>query len=1220
MNRWRNYLFLTLCVLGLLLLPAFGQKTTGLITGVVTDPTGAVVANATVTVTNIGTGQTRTASTDTSGTYTVPDLAPGKYQVAVKTTSFKEALARDVEVHVATTTTLNVPLQMGGATETVEVTTNVVQVQTDSAVLGETIDATQVKELPLNGRNFMGLTQLAPGVSASDKGGFSTKEKGLAGGVDFAVNGNSVTNNLYLIDGANNNDVGSNRTILIYPSVDSIAEFKMLQNSYGPEYGQASGAVITMVTKSGTNAFHGDVFYAGRNDALSAWQWNAKKAAQGDPNARKGMLRRNDFGFAIGGPVIKDRIFFFYNQEWNKETRGVHYEACVPTAAEHVGDFSQDFGANGLDQCGASRPTIPAALAKGTTGSDQYIIANPTLAGQLLAARYPLPNLANPIAGTTHNWSASQNSKLPWDEINGRLDINITKNNILMGRFVRDHWNNPAKGTTGWGDDAFPALNSNWTQPSKMIVGKLTSTIGSSIVNDAEFAYSNNRIDVSVGGTGATVAGTAYTATELLQAITDAFPPIYAENLKNTHMSIPNPGWGGFDPYGAGSTGPEYGIQAPWNNKLDLYSIRDDISWVKGSHTFKAGFLFGWNGKNEDNGSPQSERPGFGARNPLNDGDTGNALANILLPGLVYNLNENSVNTRVQLRWRDYEFYGGDTWKIRKNLTLEYGIRYSLLFTPFQPNNQFTSFNPSAYNPNGAAGDPCNGLWVVGDPCGQANSTFGTDFSSGTKSPYGKYLQPQNYHLFAPRLGISWDPWGDGNWAFRAGVGQFFQRERVSSYFIYANNAPFSLNGSFDRTLSGDTPATPPKGSVSPNGGRVPTTNVPNSWQWNLSVEHSFAKDTALQIAYVGNTAIHQTNSYDINIPDPNATVSCDLTTGSYTASPWACGAFNVGSVAGTGQPVFNTYRPFSNFGTLTYWDTSGHATYHSFQTVFKTRYKRSQLTAAYTWSHSIGNVVLDDSSGSMGDQSYLYYKNTGLDRGNTNINRPHIFTANFTFFLPEMKGYNGFVRNTLGGWELSGITTAQSGHSGTAQLGGGSLPENLDLLPLNAEGKHDNNGLGAPLGLGLRNGIRPLTTGVSCNEGMTGNQIFNADAFTYVGYRIGELPTSGVASRGYCYGPHFVNTDFSLNKNFKLTERIGMQFRFDFFDLFNHPNFAGNSPGNPIKNVNCGPQDANGLYQPCSPTNNLITNETRNPGWGQEGGTIGNAGREMQYGLKITF
>jgi hypothetical protein len=186
--------------------------------------------------------------------------------------------------------------------------------------------------------------------------------------------------------------------------------------------------------------------------------------------------------------------------------------------------------------------------------------------------------------------------------------------------------------------------------------------------------------------------------------------------------------------------------------------------------------------------------------------------------------------------------------------------------------------------------------------------------------------------------------------------------------------------------------------------------------------------------------------------------------------------------------------------------------------------------------------------------------------------------------------------------------------------LGGGSLPENLDLLPLNAEGKHDNNGLGAPLGLGLRNGIRPLTTGVSCTDGMKGNQIFNADAFTYVGYRIGELPTSGVASRGYCYGPHFVNTDFSLNKNFKLTERIGMQFRFDFFDLFNHPNFAGNSPGNPIKNVNCGPQDANGLYQPCSPTNNLITNETRNPGWGQEGGTIGNAGREMQYGLKITF
>jgi hypothetical protein len=465
--------------------------------------------------------------------------------------------------------------------------------------------------------------------------------------------------------------------------------------------------------------------------------------------------------------------------------------------------------------------------------------------------------------------------------------------------------------------------------------------------------------------------------------------------------------------------------------------------------------------------------------------------------------------------------------------------------------------------------------------------------------------------MFAPRLGVAWDPWGDGNWAIRAGLGQFFQRERVGAYYIYANNAPFSLNGNFNRTLMGPTPGALPAGSVSPNGGRVATTNLPNSWQWNLSLEHSFAKDTALQVAYVGNAAIHQTNSYDLNAPDPNSTVTCNLATGTYTVSPWACGAFNVG-----GGDVFNTYRPYGKFGQLTYWNSNGHATYHALQMLAKTKYKRSQLTAAYTWSHSIGNVVLDDSSGNAGDQSYLYWKNTGIDRGNTNINRPHIFIANFTYFLPDLKGSNGFVRNTLGGWEFSGITTAQSGHSITSQLGGNNLPENVNLL---VPGSTDN-GLVAPLGLGLRNGIRPLATGISCNQGMKGNQIFNAQAFTYVGYHIGELPTSGLAGRGYCEGPHFVNTDFSLNKKFKVTERIGMQFRLDFFDLFNHPNFQGNSPGNSVTNVNCGPANGSGQYLPCSPANNVITHETRATGWGQEGGTIGNAGRELQYGLRVIF
>src|SRR3569832_2003365 len=355
-------LLLVLCAVCLLLAPLYAQKTTGSLAGVVTDPSGAVVANATITATNVATGATRTVNADQSGNYRF-EIDPVVYKINAKAPGFKEIVVNNLEVHVANITTQNFTMQAGGATETVEVTANPIQVQTDTASLGEVINDTQVKELPLNGRNFVELTQLAPGVSGANN--FNSKDKGLTGGVDFSVNGNSVTNNLFLVDGANNNDVGSNRTILIYPAVESISEFKMLRNSFGPEFGQASGSVISIVTKRGSNQFHGSVFYSGRNDALSAVDYFTKQ--QG---SAKVPLRRNDYGFTIGGPVKNDKLFIFVSEEWNKEKRGIPGQAsCVPTAAERAGDFSAGFTAKDptkptvlTDQCGAAQPFFSVAF------------------------------------------------------------------------------------------------------------------------------------------------------------------------------------------------------------------------------------------------------------------------------------------------------------------------------------------------------------------------------------------------------------------------------------------------------------------------------------------------------------------------------------------------------------------------------------------------------------------------------------------------------------------------------------------------------------------------------------------------------------------------------------------------------------------------------------------------------------------------------------------
>ena len=1190
MNRFSKWLLLALCVTSLLLVPAFAQKTSGTINGVVYDPSGAVVPGVSVTITNTGTGASRTVTTDAQGVYSAPELEPGIYKVVAKSSNFKESTVNGAEVHVSSITNVDVKLEVGSASEQVEVLANTIQVQTDSAALGEVIDSTQVRELPLNGRSFVQLTQLAPGVSGANN--FDSKNKGLQGGVDFSVNGNPTTNNLFLVDGANNNDVGSNRTILVYPAIESIAEFKMLRNSYGPEYGQASGAVINIVTKGGTNQFHGSAFYYGRNDAVAAAEYFAAR------QHTKDVLRRNDYGFTIGGPAIKDRLFFFYSQEWNKEKRGLTRSSCVPTVEELSGDFSADaaaVAAGGVSNCNAPLPNFVGLPDVDPT--NQYRLLSVDPAGRLLLDKYPSPNIVPTTPGGS-NWAASEGSQLNWRQESGRVDFNINKSNTVMFRYTQDTWTNPSPtGGVYWGDDFFPALTGNWAQPSKMIVGKVTSTIGGHIVNDAEFAYSNNRINITTGGTNP----------GLQQQISDAIIPLYPSNLatKTAPASIPTI-WGGFNQYGSGQN---YWTIAPWNNALDIYTFRDDVSWVKGNHTIKFGAFIGRDAKDEDNGASSTERPTFGTADWDTNHPTGNQLANVLVPGAVWGLSEISTNVRDLLRWRDYEFYVGDSWKVRRNITVDLGVRYSLLYSPYHPDGQMSNFAPALYDPTKPASDACNGLVIVPgtDPCGDANAKFGTTYSAGVDGP-NKHLRDQNYHLFAPRLGIAWDLRGDGKSALRMGLGQFYQRERVSPSNGLTANAPFAVNGGLSRALGGSEQIAG-GGAASPTGGANPNSDVPNSWQWNISFEQSLARDTALQVGYVGNKSTHLTSNYDINAVPSSATSDCTLGGTDFGVIPsWQCVAF-IGD-ANAQKP----FRAFPNFQAINYFDRNGDSTYHSLQVLFKTRYKRSQFTGAYTWSHSISNVQLDNSSGGAGAQNYLDFTRPELDRGNSPINRPHIFVANATFFLPDLKASNSFVQGALGGWELGVITSAASGASHTVYQNGISEDANF-----RAGG---GLGLQSLIGTGYNEPLRPLITGVSCDSDRSGNQIYNPAAFTLIGYQIGTIP-SNMEPRGYCPGPRQINTDFSLNKNFKVRERVNVQFRIDFFNLFNHPNFRGDQVFGytPSSGVNCGPADpGTGLYAPCSPVNNIITRENPTNQFGQSSQTTTRSGREMQYGLKISF
>jgi hypothetical protein len=1236
-------------------LAANAQSYAGSVRGTVTDPSGAAIAGAMVTLRDVGTNAALQATTTDLGAYSFPVVNVGTYELTIKAGNFKEYVAKNVEVHVSTVTEANAKLSMGAATETVTVEAADVQVQTTTAEVGGVIEGTQVRELPLNGRNFMALTQLQPGVSANNQ--FDSKDKGLQGGSDFSVNGNPSTNNLFLIDGVNNNDVGSNRTILIYPSVDAIAEFKMITNSYGPEYGQASGAIVSITTRSGENAFHGGLFYEGRNDALNANNFFNNAAGVGKP-----PLRRNDWGYYVAGPIKKDKLFFWWNEEWNRDIRGVLVENCFATPAERAGDFSADIplaiaslnaqvgqtdkqALNHVgDQTTCNAPPPATFTNKGPHNADgtspapnwsassnipasaqatgnQYGIANPDAVGQLLAAYYPLPNRTTLVPGTNFNFAQNESGRVPWREENVRIDYDLTKKHRASFRYTQDAWSFPAPNNAfGWGDDNFATYQGSWEQPSKSIMGKLSSQITSSLINDFEFGYSHNAIIVTPGGTNPTLS----------QQFDKAMPSVWPSSGK-TPGGIPTV-WGGLNNYG--NFASIWAIVG-YGNHMDLFTWQDNVTKIQGNHAWKFGALFSHNIKQENQFGGQ-DRPTFGVSNATNGWgqtiETGNALANVLVPGqVIRSVGESNINPVDQGRWHDLEFYAGDTWKISRRVTLNYGFRWSFLREPYDADNRMASFSLAAYNPNGNPADACNGVILVPGTnfCTAAASSVGLPLSAGTPG-VNRALIENNNHNIAPRLGIAWDVFGTGKTAFRIGGGQFFQRERVSPQVGLTNTSPFAIGASLNRPL-GTAPSLA-GASTSPGGGRSPRGVTPNTWQWNVSIEQQLARNTALQVGYVGNVGIHLTSTYDINqVPE----------------SQFALGSF-LGNSSQNGTPAINVLRPASNFGAINYFSRDGHASYHSLQVMFRSKLGNfSTFQAAYTWSHTIADIEEDAANGGGSQGSFTDIQNLRADRGNATINRPNIFVLNEVFYLPKLEQKNAFVRNTVGGWEFNTIFTAENGNSQSVyQSGigaaGGALDPNAPVNNCSFNGNSFPCALSSLSGTGYTNNQRPnINPGVSCNSGVSGAQIDNPNAFTLIGYQIGTL---GNAGRGICQGPHYVNADFGLYKNFRFREKFNIRFSMDFFNAFNHTNFDANSIGG-VGNqsgffyngsgVYCGPTHTimagtppapEQVYNPCSPTNNVIT------AYGNSSQTIGGANstfgratatkpaRELQYGLKFTF
>ncbi len=1143
----RQRLPLLVALVALVAAPVHAQRTTATIRGSVTDPTKAVIAGAKVTVTGEDTGFTRVVTTNASGVYSFPELPTGSYRIEVELTGFKSAARTKVVLNVADDKSVDFELSTGAVTEQVTVVADSLAVKTIGGEVAGLVTGEQVRELPLNGRNFLQLATLMPGVNAGDD--FNAKDRGLMAGIDFSVSGSGTGGNMWTVDGANNNDVGSNHTILVFPSVDAIEEFKVHRNSYGAEFGGAAGAQVNIVTRSGTNEFHGSGYYFGRNDSLLSKNYFLEQAGQ-----PKDKLSSHDFGWTLGGPIVKDKLHFFASQEWNREKRGLVRTAFVPTAAERTGDFS------GPTVEGCSSPVPVDPLTGLAFPGNRIPQGRLSPAGLLVLQLYPLPN-ATP-RDNCNNWVDSLNTGINWRQENARLDWTIGAKSRLMLRYTQDSWTNSAPSANLWGDDPFPAVDSNWEQPGRSLTAQLTQNIGSNAVNTLTFAYSANVITVTRGGL----------TPDLNDQINAAIPGIFPDSLKEYGAGRGHPIFGNRGSYDAGDSG--LANMAPFKNNQNLFVLKDDYSAVFGKHFFKAGLVGSYNQKNEDvfdQGSAESSTFNDSVGLTGKGDTTGNVLADLLLRGMAFDFSEPSAERSIQQRWRDVEAYVADSWKVHPHVTLDYGLRWSRFESPYDLGKTISSFDASTFNP-ALGSDACNGMLI---PPG-SNACHAAGLQGGTAGPNGALAKTNNY--FAPRVGIAWDVSGNGKTALRAGLGQFIERESLQNGLNLGFNPPFNSLQAGSRTL--DSNAEPFPGAFATNQG-VPQYGLDTAgkfgynWQWNVTVEREVVRNTTLELSYVGSKGSRLLHPYNANE---------------------VAGGNRLDYIhAGTDDAARSALRPYGIFGNenIAILDHGGSSIYHSLQSQLVSRFGRgSQFQASYTFSRTIGDVPLNGSENGFDSGTVSLLENRGLDRGLTATHRKHIFNASLVLVLPELEAKSGFVKNVLGGWEVATIAQAASGAPLTVFVG--DVP---DLA-------------GGPSGTGLADNQRPnVVPGQPCRASDPAHpeQILNQNAWTITGFELGTFGNSG---RGICEGPNFVQVDLALYKNFKVSGKVKAQFRFEVFNVFNRVNFVSvNTSLNPI---------TAGLDTGDQATATRITSFQPAGDFGQATGT--RDARQAQFGIKLMF
>jgi hypothetical protein len=1138
---------------------------TGSITGTVKDPSGAAVANADVVVANPDHGINRHTVTNSAGEYTESALPGGNYDILVTMSGFKKYQAKGVKLDVAEKARVDVTLQLGAVSEILEVQgTEVAQVETQSSDLSGTVNGKEISQLELNGRNFTQLVTLTPGVS--NQTGQDEGTVGVYGNVSFSMNGGRIEYNNWELDGGDNMDNGSNSTLNVYPSIDAIQEFKVLTSNYGAQYGRNGSGTVEVETKSGTNAFHGDVYEFVRNDIF-----NAQNYFNGPFWGGSGITpeyKKNDYGYTFGGPVYipkvynkdKKKTFFFWSEEWRKDVvPGQTFHVPVPSIAERNGNFS--------DICAMQTVDCPTVGTGGNISGLPQFAANQATA-QALLAEIPAPtgaNAATCVPGSGSNpcfFTSSPAQQTNWREELIRVDHNFSDKIRATFRFIHDSWQTTTAVPLWTNQTSFPTIQTAFKGPGVGLVARLTATASPTLLNEFVFSYTADHIILNDVGNWKRPSGFS-------SGFTDLFPGNGGGVLPGLNLTDPTGGvYGNF--------GEDAGyIPNGIYNSNPTYTFRDNVNKILGKHNLQFGAYIAAAEKNEFGGElANGSYPGYLTYDPTQfpANSSGNPFADLLL-GDIASFGQQDHLLKYYNRYKLFEPYFQDDWRITNRLTLNLGLRLSLFETYREKQHQAFNFDPSHYV---AGQTKVNTDGTVSFLTKDNATPSVTDLPNGivqcgvTPGVPDGCMQPHWFNP-APRIGFAWDPWGNGKWAIRGGYGVFFEHTNGNEGNTESleNSPPLAtvqqkvdIQGYANINKSVGVPPTFPLGVVA-----IPTkAQWPYMQQWHLDVQHEVAHNTVATVSYVGSKGTHLTRESNLNqifpvgasqnpylknqeVITPNTSPSggnspdCGATfdafgvpTAAATATgvpvPYAVGAnglatgpaVNLGVAACGTNP--NPFRPFAGYGTITNLEDKSSSIYHALEASVRRNVGQLTVSAAYTYSHSI-----DDSS-DRSDSSFVNSYNFAANRGSSNFDERHVFNFSYVWDIPLFRS-QGLAHKVLGGWQYSGVVSVGSG------------------TPFSAAYNVDNAGVAnAVAGKGARADLvgDPHAGPFPSPDSGFARTFYNANAFAVpVGLTFGD------SGRNILYNPRRTNFDMALFKHFAFTERLGFEFRAEAFNVFNH-------------------------------------------------------------------